>query len=267
MAARDDETLAHPRSSALIPAACGADVRDSATAASAAATAAPEGAPPRAPRRSARVRAAIGGVLLLALLGLATAVVGAIVTPGGTAITVAAEEGTGSGSGPSCAAESPPDGDASAPAPPSAAVIVHVLGALHAPGIVEVRPGDRVVDAIAAAGGTTDDADLAGVNLARVLADGEQLRVPRAGEVVAPPPADAGTAAESGAGGAASGLVNINTADATALEALPGVGPALAARIIAWREENGPFRAVDELLAVSGIGERTLDGMRDQVAL
>lgn len=267
MAARDDETLAHRSSPSLdpgatVPAALGAGAPDRA----AFARPAPEGALSRAPRRSARVRAAIGGVLLLALLGLATAVVGAIVTPGGTATTVAAED-PGSESGPSGAAESPADGDRWAPAPPSAAVIVHVLGAVRAPGIVEVRPGDRVVDAIAAAGGTTDDADLAGVNLARVLADGEQLRVPRAGEVVAPPPADAGTAADSSADGAAAGLVNINTADATALEALPGVGPALAARIIAWREENGPFRAVDELLAVSGIGERTLDGMRDQVAL
>ncbi len=266
MAARDDETLAQQRISALVTAAPGSGAPGSGGADPAAAPAALEGGPPRAPRRSARVRAAIGGVLLLALLGLATAVVGAIVTPGGTATTVAAE-GPGSESGPSGAAESAAAGEPSTPAPAGAAVIVHVLGAVRAPGIVEVRPGDRVVDAIAAAGGTTDDADLAGVNLARVLADGEQLRVPRAGEVVTPPPASAGSGAGPAAEGAAAGLVNINTADATALEELPGVGPALAARIIAWREENGPFRAVDELLAVSGIGERTLDGMRDQVAL
>ncbi|WP_168915588.1 ComEA family DNA-binding protein [Microcella flavibacter] len=255
MAARDDEVLAPPSSGRLRGAG--------------ASPSAPEPLPVRAPRRSARVRAAIGGVLLLGLLGLATAVVGAIVTPGGTATTVAA-----GGTAPEPASSASGEGAAPGGADPesagqAAAVIVHVLGAVRAPGIVELRPGDRVVDAIAAAGGTSDDADLAGVNLARLLADGEQLRVPRAGEVVAPPPAP-GAAAAGGtpaAGSAAAGLVNINTADAAALEALPGVGPALAARIVAWREENGPFRAVDELLAVSGIGERTLDGMRDQVAL
>ncbi|MBU2385610.1 MAG: ComEA family DNA-binding protein, partial [Actinobacteria bacterium] len=67
--------------------------------------------------------------------------------------------------------------------------------------------------------------------------------------------------------GTAPGLVNINTADAAALETLPGIGPALASRIIAWREANGGFRAVDELLAVSGIGQKTLEGFRDQVTV
>ncbi|WAB81046.1 ComEA family DNA-binding protein [Microcella daejeonensis] len=222
---------------------------------------------PRTPRRSARVRAAIGGVLLLGLLGLATAVVGAIVTPGGTTTAVdaggAAAEGGASPSGPAGAGD---DGAGTGGGAAATAVIVHVLGAVRTPGIVEVRPGDRVVDAIAAAGGTTEDADLGGVNLARVLADGEQLRVPRAGEVVTPPPPAEGTATAGGAP-ADSSVVNLNTADAAALETLPGVGPALAARIIAWRDENGPFRAVDELLAVSGIGDRTLEGFRDQVTV
>ncbi|MDO8338281.1 MAG: ComEA family DNA-binding protein, partial [Microcella sp.] len=76
-----------------------------------------------------------------------------------------------------------------------------------------------------------------------------------------------GGAGGASAGGASGGLVNLNSADAAGLETLPGVGPALAARIIAWREENGPFRAVDELLAVSGIGEKTLAGFRDQVTV
>ena len=192
-----------------------------------------------------RVRAALGGVVVLALLGLGAAVVGSIVTPRGQTVSVSA----------------PDDGAELNDSPLLAEVVVlHVHGAVGEPGIVELPLGSRVVDAIAAARGPTDDADLGAVNLARIVADGEQLYVPRVGE--APPPSDGGAT-----GADASGRVNINTADAAALETLAGVGPALAARIIAWREQNGPFRSVDELTAVSGIGPKTLDGMRDQVTV
>ncbi len=186
---------------------------------------------------------------MLALLGVGAAVVGAVVTPGGQTVTVEAPAAV--------------DGATPGPAPSVEVVVLHVLGAVSQPGIVELPLGARVVDAIAAAGGPSDDADLAGVNLARVVVDGEQLRVPRVGEVPV-----AGSAAPGAAGGAAGdGRVNLNTADAAALETLPGVGPAIAARIIAWRDENGPFRSVDELTAVSGIGEKTLDGLRDQATV
>ncbi len=197
------------------------------------------------PRRSVRVRAALGGVVVLALLGLGSAVVASVLTPGGQTIEVSAEGDESS------AADSGPV--------PADVVVLHVHGAVGEPGIVELPLGSRVVDAIAAARGPTDDADLGAVNLARVVADGEQLYVPRLGE--APPPT------VSGSGPDAQGRVNINTADAAALETLAGVGPALAARIVAWREQNGPFRSVDELTAVSGIGPKTLDGMRDQVTV
>lgn len=182
---------------------------------------------------------------MLALLGVGAAVVGAVVTPGGQTVeVVSAVEST----------DEPTD------ALSVDVVVLHVIGAVAEPGIVELELGSRVVDAIASAGGPAPDADLSGVNLARIVADGEQLRVPRVGEVpVAAPGAAPGVASD--------GRVNINTADATALETLPGVGPALAARIIAWRDENGPFRSVDELSAVSGIGEKTLDGMRDQATV
>lgn len=216
------------------------------------------------------MRAAVGAVVVLGLLGLGTAVVVSLLTPGGAVSVVA----------PGSADPSPAagvDGSAADPdavVPPSeAAVIVHVLGAVARPGIVEVNVGDRVIDAIAAAGGTTDAADVARINLARELVDGEQLYVPAVGEE---PPAGAGPgngpggagAGAAGAGGSgAAGLVNLNTADAAALETLPGVGPALATRILAWRDENGPFRAVDELLAVAGIGEKTLAGFRDLVTV
>jgi len=222
--------------------------------------------PGGAPRRGVRVRAAATGVVVLALLGVSAAVVTSIVTPGGETVVVgeAGERGeVGEVGGGDAALTSP--GEPGIPPPETAAarLVLHVHGAVQDPGLVELPAGARVVDAIAAARGPTDDADLGAVNLARLVSDGEQLYVPRIGE--APPPGAGGVA---GAGpGAAGTLVNINTADALALESLPGIGPALASRIIAWREQNGGFRAVDELLAVSGIGEKTLAGFRDQVTV
>lgn len=233
-----------------------------------------------------RVRAALGGVVVLALLGLGTAVVVAVVTPGGETVDVGftVEEGAGAGGAGGSGGVEVPRGsggsEGSGGAAATEVVVLHVLGAVVEPGIVEVPLGSRVIDAIAAARGPAEDAELGGVNLARVVIDGEQLWVPRVGEV---PPGGAGgggVGAGGGAGGGSGGAgasggtgvdsqgrVNINTADAAALETLAGVGPALAARIIAWREQNGPFRSVDELTAVSGIGPRTLDGMRNQVTL
>lgn len=137
--------------------------------------------------------------------------------------------------------------------PSSVEVYVHVAGAVDRPGLYRLRSGARVVDAIAAAGGFVTGADPSGVNLARAVSDGEQLHVPREGE----------TAAAAAPGG--DGPLDLNTADAAALEALPRIGPALAERIIAWREENGRFTSVDDLLAVPGIGEKLLDGLRDGV--
>lgn len=132
---------------------------------------------------------------------------------------------------------------------------VHVLGQVDNPGLYMLEADARVVDALAAAGGTLDDADLHAVNLARPLSDGEQLVVPVVG-------------ASTEGGDAASvedGLIDLNNADQAALETLPRIGPALAQRIIQWRETNGRFQSVDDLLAVSGIGEKLLTGLRDLV--
>lgn len=142
-------------------------------------------------------------------------------------------------------------------APVTTGIFVHVLGAVADPGLYQLREGDRVVDAIASAGGYADGADEAQLNLARVLSDGEQLYVPLVGEL---PALDA-------AGAVVGGKVNLNTADETALETLPRVGPALAQRIIAWREQNGRFAAVDDLLDVTGIGEKTFEGLRELVTV
>jgi len=137
-------------------------------------------------------------------------------------------------------------------------VYVHVAGAVRTPGLYLLPAGARVVDAVAAAGGFSEDADRDAVNLARTLDDGEQLPVPREGEAApagaaAPPPAD--------------GRVDLNTADAALLEALPRIGPALAERIIAWREDNGGFTSIEDLLAVPGIGDKMLESLRDLVTV
>lgn len=146
------------------------------------------------------------------------------------------------------------------PTPAAAELYVHVFGAIARPGLYRLDPGARVVDVIAAAGGFTDEADPSGVNLARSVVDGEQLQVTRVGET---------PVAASGPGGAGTrdGPVNLNTADEAALDTLPRIGPALADRIIAWREQNGAFTSVEDLLAVPGIGDKMLEALRDLVTL
>ncbi|SDS38924.1 competence protein ComEA [Paraoerskovia marina] len=143
---------------------------------------------------------------------------------------------------------------------PRPGLVVHVVGEVAEPGLVDLAAGMRVADAIAAAGGPTSTADLAALNLAREIADGEQIYVPAPGEEVpVASGADPGSSAEAGR----PALVNVNTADAGALEGLPGVGPVLAARIVGHREDHGPFASVDELVEVSGIGDAVLEGLRD----
>ncbi|GAA4064849.1 hypothetical protein GCM10023065_15520 [Microbacterium laevaniformans] len=138
----------------------------------------------------------------------------------------------------------------------AAALYVHVSGAVERPGLYRLDGGARVVDVVSAAGGFTDTADRTAVNLARPLVDGEQVQVPEVGE-----------APSTGAPVSGDGRVNLNTADVAALDALPRVGPAIAERIIAWREENGGFTSVDDLLSVPGIGEKMLAGLRDLVTV
>ena len=149
------------------------------------------------------------------------------------------------------------DAPAASATPEVVELYVHVAGAVAAPGLYVLPAGSRVVDAIAAAGGFADDADPAAVNLAREVDDGEQLHVPRAGEAV---PSIAGSAQENG-------LVDLNRADAALLETLPRIGPAMAERIIAWRDDNGGFTTVEDLLAVPGIGDKMLESLRDHVTV
>jgi competence protein ComEA len=166
------------------------------------------------------------------------------------------------------------------PAKSTATVTVHVVGAVLHPGVYELPGSARVQDAVSAAGGLAGNGAQASVNLARLLADGEQIVIPTEDEY-AKATAGAGTQNGSGAskgvvnpGGAsvenpgapsARTVVNINTADAAALDSLPGVGPSTAAKIVADRETNGPFASADDLGRVSGIGPKKLEALKDYI--
>lgn len=152
-------------------------------------------------------------------------------------------------------------------------VVVHVAGAVARPGVYTLPSGSRAVDAVSAAGGATRGADLAALNLALVLVDTEQVYVPLLGRegsraLVSPRLRPAPVAGASGANAAApASKVNLNTASATDLDALPGIGPSLAAAIVTHRTDKGPFVSVDGLLDVPGIGEAKLSALRDLVTV
>lgn len=136
-------------------------------------------------------------------------------------------------------------------------LVVHVVGAVRDPGLYRLAYGARVADAVARAGGATRRADLELVNLAAPVSDGQQVVVPRR----APP-----AAAASGGGGAAAGPVHLNSATVEQLDALPGVGPVTAQKIVAFRDEHGAFSSVDDLDAIPGIGPARLEQLRELVA-
>lgn len=146
------------------------------------------------------------------------------------------------------------------PSPPAPDVVVHVVGQVARPGLYALAAGSRVADAVDAAGGVTKPRAADTVNLARLVVDGEQIAV-GAGVVSAP----AAAGGPVGVPGAAPMKVDLNTATVENLDTLPGVGPVLAGRIVAWRSANGRFRSVDELAEVAGIGEAILSQIRDLV--
>lgn len=161
---------------------------------------------------------------------------------------------------------SAPAGASVSPSPP--VLVVHVAGKVRKPGVIRLPAGSRVTDAVAAAGGALPGVDLSSLNLARPLADGEQVLVG-----VTPPPGAPGTGATGSAspgqpGGAGSAvLVDLNTATAEALEQLPGVGPVLAQRILEFRTTHGRFSSVQELQDVTGIGERKFADLKPRVTV
>lgn len=147
---------------------------------------------------------------------------------------------------------------------PVAPVVVHVVGEVVHPGLVTMPAGGRVSEAVELAGGPTPEADVHLLNLAAPVADGMQIRVPTRGEEPAGPLV---RGAVGGGDGAGPQLIDVNRATAVQLEALPGVGPAIAAAIVAHRDDRGPFGTVDELLAVPGIGPAKLEAIRDLVTV
>lgn len=150
---------------------------------------------------------------------------------------------------------------AAAATSPAVVLLVDVAGWVRHPGVYEFDQGERVIDAIDAAGGARPGAMLTSLNLAAPLTDGSQILVPKEEDQGAVPVAGEAPAAVPGA------LINVNTASAIELEALPGVGEVIAQAIVDYRTENGPFTSVDQLLDVSGIGDATLENIRELVTV
>jgi competence protein ComEA len=156
---------------------------------------------------------------------------------------------------------SPPTETAGVTGLEAARVVVDVVGAVRRPGLYRLEQGSRIADAVARAGGATGKADLAQVNLAAPLADGEQVVVPKRGAAAA-----AGAAVGPGGTGTATGPVHLSTATLDQLDSLPGIGPVTAQKILDYRAKHGAFSSVDGLDAVPGIGPSRMDQLRDLVA-
>ena len=150
------------------------------------------------------------------------------------------------------------------PAPTKAPLVVQVMGAVPRPGVYEFPEGSRVRDAIDAAGGLLTEADTSAMNLAAPLEDGQQLDIPYVGG--AAPAVTAEPAAATQAANAED-LLNINTATVDQLDALPGIGPTTAQKIIDYRTANGPFARIEDIMNVSGIGPATFDKLKDLITV
>lgn len=154
-------------------------------------------------------------------------------------------------------------------------IVVHIMGAVKNEGILELNEGARVSDAINSAGGLAEDADMSKINLAYVLEDGVKIRIPSINdepteeyittdgvEIV-----ESSSQTTQNGGNSKSGLININTANETELDSLPGIGPSIAAKIINYREENGDFASIEDIKNVNGIGDSKFEELKDLICV
>ena len=210
-------------------------------------------------------------VAILVVIAMASGLAMANFGGGGDGVSFERVEGSSSsaepGSGDVSSGEASDDFSAKAPA--ATEVYVDVDGAVVSPGVYRLKDGVRVAQAIDAAGGLTPEADVAGLNRASKVVDGQKIYVPKVGEQqanVSGGGADGGAASTSG-GNDTAGLVNINTASAAELQTLSGIGPSMAQSIIDERTKNGAFASVDDLMRVSGIGEKKLAKIKDCICV
>lgn len=226
--------------------------------------------------------------VILVLLGLGTIVVitwfgtlgqGEEELPGEVALPREPSAEPSEGEGAADTINSDDDKSSSSGDPPEAAeavVVVHVVGEVEEPQVVELAEGSRIADAVEAAGGLTEQAAIEGINLAALLTDGALIQVPSEeqwqqqleagqGQPSGGDATDHPAGADNGDSSEGSTPVNINTADAEELQQLAGIGPALAQRVISYREEHGDFGSAEELAAVSGIGPAVLESIVDEV--
>ncbi len=148
-------------------------------------------------------------------------------------------------------------------------ILVHMTGAVQRPGVYPLPPGSRLFEAVEAAGGLTSDADPERVNLADRIQDAQQVFIPRLGKTPPPSPTPiaASLSGSTESGQLGHGLININTASVAELDALPGIGPVYAARIIAYREDHGPFPSPAEIVQVKGIGTATYEKIEGRITV
>lgn len=149
-----------------------------------------------------------------------------------------------------------------------AEIFVHLSGAVNKPGVLTLSEGTRVYEALEMAGGLEPDAVSYGINMARTLRDEEQIHIPRDGEVQTSPVSNTNSTMQSMGGGTGqSGLININTADSAALQTLTGIGPSTAEKILDYRQSSGPFRSIEQIKEVNGIGDKTYEKFKDKICI
>lgn len=228
--------------------------------------------------QSWRARLHLSGARLPVLVGVTAVAIVVMVCAGRLLLDAASSEGFAVVQ-PGDAEQAAGDGDAEAAADAGASqaapapLRVHVGGAVAAPGVYDLAEGARVLDAVEAAGGFAEGAARDVLNLARAVSDGEQVVVPSEADIAAQEAVSAGAggaaagAGASAAAGGAGGKVNINTASAAQLDTLPGVGASTAEKIVADREANGPFKTVEDLKRVSGIGDKKFAALADAICV